>query len=145
VSTSADATLAAIDGCLRDNSVSGDAMRWSPDPGADELTPAPQWRGATPSLVIYDEVADWQAAGEHLSVFADAFADGMKVVAVAVAKALLPLAGLSRQLAHAQDMQDRPRWHRIRCPQCNPAGNPPPCPGGREYHRRQKARRRRGH
>jgi len=35
------------------------------------------------------------------------------------------------------------RRHRIRCRLCSPAGNPAPLPGGREYHRRQQARKRR--
>lgn len=35
------------------------------------------------------------------------------------------------------------RWHRRHCRWCNPAAFSLPCPYGREYHRRQRARKRR--
>jgi hypothetical protein len=35
------------------------------------------------------------------------------------------------------------RWHRRHCRWCNPAAFSPRCPYGREYHRRQLARKRR--
>lgn len=200
MSTSADATLEAIDGCLRDNSVSEDAMRWSPAVEADEGSAVASWPGQalpllapgdgtvstwqfapdgnagwleightedgaiqyelpgevsgagysrgcsagfSPSLVIYDEVAAWSAATASVT----AFAEGMKGISRALTDGLLPFSrlfsGMSSQLAHAADRRDRPRWHRNRCRECNPAGNPLPLEGGAEYRRRQKARKRR--
>jgi hypothetical protein len=54
--TGPDAILDAIDGALRDCTVSPDAMRWSPDPEAV----VPRKAGAHFSYVIIDEV-DWDA------------------------------------------------------------------------------------
>ena len=147
MSTTADTTLEAIDGCLRDNSVSQDAMRWSPDAEADEVSGAGYTRGGmagfSPSLVIYDEV-NWDAVERRLAAFTGSFATGMLDLSLAFSKALLPIAEFGRQVGHNLDARDRPRWHRNRCRECNPAGNPLPLEGGAEYRRRQKARKRRG-
>jgi hypothetical protein len=64
----------------------------------------------------------------------------------------LSLAGLTLT-AHGTDPDGRlfhfmtadlpARWHRRHCRWCNPAAFAPRCPYGREYHRRQLARKRR--
>lgn len=134
--------LDAIDSSLRDNSVSADAMRWTPDPEAAELTGEGYTRGdgagGWPTLVIVDEV-DWDAISAELNAFFRSFAEA----AQAMGQTLHPFAEMAARTVHARDARERPRWHRIRCRQCNPAGNPLPLPGGQEYQRRQQARRRR--
>lgn len=129
---STDAVLDSIDGALRDFEVSNDAMRWTPNP---------------PPVVKRDETQ--QVYLEAYRVFnAEALAEfGRRMNAMfiqftqAVGAMSVPLAKMAAVVAHAQAAQDR--RHRIRCRTCNPAGNPPPTPGGAEYHRRMKARARR--
>ena len=66
----------------------------------------------------------------------------------ALARAVIPAFHAAvepvRQMAHAVDAGRYPRRH-IRCHQCRPIANPKPLAvSGARYHRRQKARRRRG-
>ena len=143
--------LDAIDSSLRDNSVSADAMRWSPDREVAEaqehwqpwrdLPPRTSIRQQGPAVIL--EEADWGAIGAGLNAFVRSFAEDMQAMGRTMSKALQPLADLAARSAHDRDARERPRWHRNRCRQCNPAGNPLPLPGGREYRRRQKARKRR--
>lgn len=47
-------------------------------------------------------------------------------------------------LVHDLDCAQRPSWHKRRCSRCSPlAFATPPNPAARDYHRRQKARKRR--
>lgn len=149
VTRSTSAVLAAIDGALRDSSVSDDAMRWAPA----EAAPLPP----QPARVVLPP----QAARIIVTLDTAAFERGMQSVARAIAEicgdvsaALAePFRAAGRAISDTGRYLERPaihrallsgdRAHRIRCATCNPAGNPPPLPGGREYHRRQLARQRR--
>jgi len=134
VSSSTDAVLAAIDGAVQDWERGPDAARWHPGGAPDRLA------GLHPATVTEAQIATMSAMvaslGRSMQVYANA-------LAVAMAEAFKPLASLTADLAHAQDVSERPRWHRSHCRRCNPAGNPAGDPVGRGYHRRQMARRRR--
>jgi hypothetical protein len=121
--------LDVIDGTLRDYAVSGDAMRWSPDPEARE--------------------ADTDGgASLLLSVDVSGFVEGLRQVCEAIArlgavcaKAMRPMDLLA---ALCTGRHERPR-DRARCPRCNPRGNPGALAvNGREYQRRLRNRRKRG-
>lgn len=121
---SSNATLEAIDGALRDWSMSQDAMRWAPEPNsAAEGTGRPQ-------VLITVDTTHANAALQHLT-------QQIQQLATAIAGPLVPMlrkateafAPLIKLQAHAHDAAQRPRWHRRHCATCNPAGNPPPLAG----------------
>lgn len=130
--TSAGDVLDSIDGTLRDYETSADAMRWTPDP---------------PPVTVRDETErvylEWNhvISAEALTEFGRQISAMFSQMTAAPGAMSVPLAKMAAAVAHARAAQDRK--HRIRCRTCNPAGNPPPFPGGAEYHRRQKARARR--
>jgi hypothetical protein len=134
VTTTTDAVLAAIDSAVEDWQGSPDAARWHADGGPDKL-------GAGVSI------DDFTAGLEAIAAFGRTMQASMSQIAAALVQAAKPISEmgtrLAAELAHAQDVRERPRWHRIRCRRCNPAGNPLGDPVGRGYHRRQMARRRR--
>jgi hypothetical protein len=81
VSSSTDATLEAIDSCLRDASVSPDAMRWSPDPETAEAFPdAMRWSPDPEAAEIAQVSWDGYTCGIYgqfaiYGQLADAYAD----------------------------------------------------------------------
>jgi hypothetical protein len=137
--------LDAIDSSLRDNSVSADAMRWSPDPEAAEaeedwrpwidmprrLTCHPADLGLTDSRVILDEV-NW-----------DLFTVTMASVPTGSAWKVEQIGTMLRMTRTVSCVACLGRWRSARCRSCHPLAFPFPLPGGFEYRRRQQARRRR--
>ena len=138
---STDAVLEAIDGALADYGTSADAMRWSPDP--ELVAPAPP--------VMIGVRVDAEAFTRQLAAVMDGMAEVGRQVSAMFAglnQAALTISGplmkLGADLAHAADVQKRPRWHRRRCPRCNPRGfTSTASPEMRDYRRRLKARARR--
>lgn len=120
--------LDAIDGALRDHAVSGDAMRWCPDPEAREEDDGP---------------GDDGGASVLLTVDVSGFVEAIQRMSEAIASLAAPFAkmtGQFLQLAPCVLGHDRPR-DRHRCRKCNPHGNPGPLAvSGSEYNRRRKAR-----
>jgi hypothetical protein len=132
-----DAVLEAIDGALQDYSVSADAMRWVPESGSL----APRRAGHEFSVVIIDEV-DWDAAEQAATEAFETFRRGMQKVAEAFAASMVALGPLEK-IVHDMSAVIDPRDHR-KCRTCHPqAFLTPAWSGGREYHRRLKARQRR--
>ena len=122
--------LDMIDGTLRDYAVSGDAMRWTPEPEPD-----PEGRDAGPAVLT------------QVTVDVSGFVDGLRQVCEAIARfgaacaKGMRLPDLLAALCTGRHERSRDR---ARCPKCNPAGNPRPLAvNGHEYRRRQLNRRRR--
>ena len=125
-----DAVLDSIDGALRDYATSADAMRWSPHP--ENVAPEREM-----VRIQLGDFVDLAALAEFTRQLNAMFAELTRYAGVAV----VPFVKLAGLIAHAALAEDRK--HRIRCRECNPAGNPPPFPGGTEYNRRRRARARR--
>jgi hypothetical protein len=76
----------------------------------------------------------------RITVDTSAFGAAMKALTEATGEAAERMA----VLAHGIEKLGNPRAH-IRCRTCNPGGNPKPMRiDGHDYHRRMKARKRRG-
>lgn len=153
-----DSTLAAIDGALDDWGTSGDAMRWTPDPGrviCDGGRPLwPErwnvWRrgdwsyrvtaigaAALPPSVNVEFRFDVEPFNQAMAAAGRALAVFGHDLSIATAKAF----GVP---PHLLGIGGHERSRVARCRRCNPAGNPfPLAVNGREYRRRQRARRRR--
>ena len=127
-----DAVLEAIEGALRDYSMSADAMRWTPEPET-----------ADAEDVIWFElnrVVNMEAVAEFGRQISAMFSQ----MAASAGQMSVPLLKMAGEIAHAADVQERPRWHRRRCPRCNPRGfTTASWSYGHEYRRRLKARARR--
>jgi hypothetical protein len=154
---STDAVLAGIDATLEAWETDGDAARWhangdGPDDLAqDQLT---EWclvydvggmRGMTATLVIDDECAAFYEVASRATVAACAqwiqsFAD----LSESIAKATAALFGFTWAFGDLHyHAEDAPRRVLLSCRLCHPHGNPARLAiNGREYRRRQKARKR---
>jgi hypothetical protein len=118
--------LGSIDGALRDFETSADAMRWLP---GEKRAPSP--------------------AGEHvhnplavaLTVDVEEFARSLNELIDALARAFRPVSEDTARQFHSLAAALFPARHR-RCRTCQP-GWKPLAVDGREYHRRQQARRKR--
>lgn len=122
--------LDVIDGALRDNTVSGDAMRWRPEPEAPEAREDHADDGAAvlASIDLSGFMEAMREAGEALLRFG-----------TTVWKALGQFLPLAPCVIGHERQRDR-----ARCRRCNPKGNPRPLAvNGHEYTKRQRARRRR--
>ena len=131
---STDAALAAIGAALDSWESGEDAAEWNADGGPDDLAEGP---------FTAAQLAAFATAARHCGAVIQSLADTMRPVAVAYGKMIgqwsAAFAAMSHPLLDAAD-----RKHHARCPVCNPCANEPPlCIDGNEYHRRQKARRRR--
>ena len=134
-----DDTLAGSDGTV--SREGGDAMRWSPGRVICD-------RGKPLRIGRRPPVGPWAASldPEQVSRAIAAFAG----VAVSMQQAREALSAFARALSKSMERFGKSahglshqRRH-VRCRGCNPAGNPMPLAiDGREYHRRQLARRRR--
>jgi len=147
VTSSGDDILDAIDGSLRDNSVSPDAMRWSPDPEAARQERQAGLAGfiIRPADVQFIECSftiDVRPFIEPLTRSMADLSEAFTRVGRACSKAVVQMATMCEAHYHPY-LAARDRRHRARCRTCNPAGNPLPLPGGGEYRRRQLARKRR--
>jgi hypothetical protein len=93
-------------------------------------------QGMHPTLVIYDEVADF---GRSMQAFAAAMNPVIRQWAEGFRKISAVMSPLAHAFAGPYD-----RKHRARCRYCTPDANQGPlCIDGHEYRRRQRARRRR--
>jgi hypothetical protein len=145
--------LDAIDNALEDWEVSGDAMRWNPEPRrviCDGGVLWPQRRDPPVAAASVTTAADEIAIGSlpfrrlggiTMTVTLDASP------ACAALDAMAAAAGNAAsewvRAAHRTDAAFRPRAH-IRCRACNPGANPVRLPvDGQAYRRKQLARKRR--
>lgn len=130
-----DDVLDLIDGTLRDYETSADAMRWTPDPDARDRADK---QGEVTVTITSDLSGFYAAMAEVTAGLIRTFGEML------VSPWVKSVKRLAEQLAHDIDARERPRWHVRRCTTCNPGcALTPPCPGGREYSRRRKARARR--
>jgi hypothetical protein len=118
--------LESIDGALRDFETSTDAMRWLPE---DKRAPSPAGERAHDPLAVALTV-DVEEFARSLNELIDVLARAFRAV---VEDAARQVRSLSAALFPAR--------HR-RCRTCQP-GWKPLAVDGREYHRRQQARRKR--
>ena len=150
---STDAVLAGIDATLEAWETQEDAARWHPDgDGPDDLAEnqLAEWclvygvggmRGMHATLLIYDAVTSFsEAASCTTAQMAQSYADFGESIAKATAEVFGFTWAAGDLHYHAEDA---PRRVRLRCRVCHPEAYPHPLAiDGREYHRRQKARRR---
>jgi hypothetical protein len=135
VTAETPAVLADIDAALEDWEDGEDAAAWYADGGPDDLAEETGMQGYHPTLVIIDEIADWDRAAAGVLAMYETFAAAMRKCG----DAILEFARAMHPIAAALD----PKSHR-RCRLCFPHANPAPLAiDGHAYHRRQKARRRR--
>ena len=166
----ADSTLASIDAALESWERGPDAARWAPprlpaatrrrmaaarrlsaETGLDgyaalcvaaeaerQVSSGPwrEWLIPQPGVTL---TADTSQLGAQITQMARAAAEAMRPLGAAL-KSLSEAFARSGHVVHAAQY---PREH-IRCATCHPMANPGPlCINGREYHRRQRARKRR--
>jgi hypothetical protein len=122
--------LDAIDGALDDYATSKDAMRWVPP----EDQPEPLVPTAMIPASINVDLSGFIRGMQQLS-------EAMGSIVRDIAETMQPAGKFAWRLGHAIDADERPRWHKRRCRECNPRGNPLPLAvNGHEYARRRKAR-----
>lgn len=161
-----DATLAAIDGAL-DGRVICDGGQplwperwnvWRHGTWSYRVTPVPAIQrqmdaiAAALSTGLPDglhfawgpaEPAPPRHPGAVVAEIVQGLAEASTVILAGFGRAVGEFAKPFARMAHEGDARRNPRQH-IRCRRCNPAGNALPLAvNGREYRRRQRARRRR--
>lgn len=132
--TSTSAVLGQIDRTLRDSTVSGDAMRWTPEGGKqpEPSGPPAPWHDLRGAVIVFE-----------VNVDTAEFTRALNGLAAAVTRTFLPVVSDTVKGFHALSAALSPGLHR-RCVTCRPARVPKPLAvDGREYQRRLAARRRR--
>lgn len=118
--------LESIDGALRDFETSKDAMRWLPE---DKRAPSPARERVHDPLAV------------ALTVDVEEFARSLNELIDVLARAFRPVIEDAARQVHSLGAALFPAWHRG-CGTCRPERKPLAV-DGREYHRRQQARRKR--
>lgn len=124
----------------------GSSKVYASGPAASGLTSA--WSDSPPKITFPPHPQFTEAFADQVAAVFRPLTIALTGAAEQIAAAFRPLTQAGHAWAaavlHEADKQKRPRWHRRKCRTCNPAGFTDPLPYGREYHRRQLARRRRG-
>jgi hypothetical protein len=124
---SVDRALADIDATLESWESGVDAARWHPDGGPDKLAE--------------EDAADQLT--RQVSAIMAAAAEFGRMITVTITPNMVVFVKRMNAMGHAMHACQLPHLHR-HCVICHPEALPPPLAiNGREYHRRQLARRKR--